>query len=261
MLYNVIFFYFCAFFYAVATVLYAMYLWKKEEVFFAYSKQWLWVGLFAGIFSFLTRYRELSHLPLVTLYEITFFYALLVSAAYILFVTKNKPKFVQGLLLFIFDGIIFLDLFLDKRIHTLNPLLNSFWLGIHVPAAMLSYSAFALSFAVSLYYVIAQSKGKQVSHLDGFNSGLIVTGAILLGIGIVTGAIWARSAWGRYWSWDPKETWALVTFIIYGCAALMSTVFGLRPRWQAIVSLCGFAAMMFTFFGVSLLLGSHHAYR
>lgn len=261
MLYSVAFFYFCALFLLIGAVLYAVYAWKKEAAFFGYCKQWLVVGLAAGLFSFFMRFRELSHLPMVTLFEITFFYALLLSAAYILFIREDMPKFVQGSALFIFEGIILLDIFLDKKIYPLNPLLNSFWLGIHVPAVMLGYSAFALSFAISLYYVIAHSRGKQVSHLDGLNSGLILSGAILLGLGILTGAVWARSAWGRFWSWDAKETWALITFIIYACASVFPKVFGLKARGQAIISVGGFCAMLFTFFGVSLLLASHHAYR
>ncbi|MBF0486050.1 MAG: cytochrome c biogenesis protein CcsA, partial [Candidatus Omnitrophica bacterium] len=67
--------------------------------------------------------------------------------------------------------------------------------------------------------------------------------------------------WGRYWSWDPKETWALITFIIYSGAVVMHRVFKIKPFWQAVVSVSGFCAMLFTFFGVSLLMASHHAYR
>ncbi|MBF0484861.1 MAG: cytochrome c biogenesis protein CcsA, partial [Candidatus Omnitrophica bacterium] len=132
---------------------------------------------------------------------------------------------------------------------------------IHVPSIILSYSAFGISFAVSVYYIFADLNKKTVSHLEKFNSGLILVGTILLGFGIVTGSIWAHTAWGNYWSWDPKETWALVTFIIYGVAVLLRKVFKIKPFWEAVVSVCGFLAMLFTFFGVSLLLASHHAYK
>lgn len=261
MFYNLIFFYICLGFYLIGAGLYVRYLCKKEQILFNYSKEWLLVGFIAGAFFLLIRYRELNFLPLVSLFEITFFYAWLISGAYILFVKKEMGRFIQGLSLLIIIGILFLDVFLDKKIHQLNPLLNSYWLGIHVPVVMLSYSAFALSFAVSLYYIIAGKLKKPVSHLDGINSFLMLSGALLLGIGIITGAIWARSAWGRFWSWDPKETWALITFIIYGCVAIAHRVFRLNMRWQAMVSVAGFMAMLFTFFGVSLLLASHHAYR
>lgn len=261
MLYNTIFFYACIVFYLVGMALYGISLRKNEPALFTYSKQWICLGFFTGALFFFIRYRELSFLPLVSLFEITFFYAWLLSGAYILLVKEGMGRFIQGLSLFIIAGILLLDIFFDKNLHRLNPLLHSYWLGIHVPAVMLSYSAFALSFAVSLYYIIANMRGKPASHLDGFNSGLILSGAILLGVGILTGAIWARSAWGRFWSWDPKETWALITFIIYASAAVVHKVLRFTGRWQAIISLAGFFAMLFTFFGVSLLLGSHHAYR
>jgi ABC-type transport system involved in cytochrome c biogenesis permease subunit len=261
MLYNVMFFYICVGFYLISMILYALTLRKNDPVLFRYSKQWLGVGFITGFMFLFIRYRELTFLPLVTLFEITFFYAWLLSGAHILFFRQKMPKFIHGVSLFIIAGILLLDLFLDKSLHQLNPLLKSYWLGIHVPAVMLSYSAFGLSFAVSLYYIIAQARGKPVSHLDGLNSVLILVGAILLGVGILTGAIWAHSAWGRFWSWDPKETWALATFIIYGIAVIIRKVFPFKGRLQAIISLAGFCAMLFTFFGVSLLMGSHHAYR
>lgn len=261
MLYNTIFFYICSGFYFIGMALYGVCILRKEQELLRYSKQWLGVGFITGAMFLFIRYRELSFLPLVTLFEITFFYAWLLSGAYILFVRQNTPRFIHGVSLFIIAGILFLDMFLDKSLHQLNPLLKSYWLGIHVPAVMLGYSAFALSFAVSVYYIIAGSRAKPVSHLDGLNSSLILIGAILLGLGILTGAIWARSAWGRFWSWDPKETWALATFIIYGGAAIIHKVLPFKGRLQAIISLAGFGVMLFTFFGVSLLAASHHAYR
>lgn len=261
MLYNPVFFYVCVGFYFMGMVLYGIHIREKKPALFSYSRQWLGVGFITGGMFFFIRYRELSFLPLVTLFEITFFYAWLLSGAYLLFVKQGMARCIQGLALLIIGGILLLDLFLDKNMHQLNPLLNSYWLGIHVPAVMFSYSAFGLSFAVSVYYLIADKPGKSVEHLDELNSALILAGAILLGVGILTGAIWAHSAWGRFWSWDPKETWALITFIIYAAAAIMRKVLRFKARWQAIVSLAGFCAMLFTFFGVCLLLKSHHAYR
>ncbi|MBF0494217.1 MAG: cytochrome c biogenesis protein CcsA [Candidatus Omnitrophica bacterium] len=216
--YNILFFHISVFFYSLGTFFYVKSILRKESVSFIYSKQWFAVAFVAGAFFLYIRYRELAHLPIVTLFEITFFYAWLLSLIYLVFVKEGLSRFVQGLALFIFDGIFLMDIFLDKKLYPLNPLLNSFWLGIHVPVVMLSYSAFGISFAVSLYCIFADIKKKPVEHLAPLNSGLIAGGVILLGIGIATGSLWAKTAWGTYWSWDPKETWALITFIIYGCA-------------------------------------------
>lgn len=261
MLYNKIFFYVSVLFYFTGIAYYAAYLRKKEPALLGFSRQWIGVGLIAAAFFFFIRYRELSFLPLVTLFEITFFYAALTSAVYLLFIKEKAGAFINGMCLFIMAGILFLDLFLNKELHLLNPLLNSFWLGIHVPAAMLSYSAFALSFAVSVYYLIIVNRGSDASYLIQLNNALILIGVILLGIGIGTGSIWARAAWGTYWSWDPKETWALITFIIYVFASIISKIYREKAKLQSIVAIAGFLAMLFTFFGVSLVLVSHHSYK
>jgi len=261
MLYNIIFFYVCVALCFAGSALYVIHVWKREPALFSYSRQWIVVGVIAGALSFIIRYREMSYLPLVSLFEITFFYGWLLAVAYLVFVKEDMGRFIQALMLFIFNGIFFIDLFLEKKILPLNPLLDSWWLGVHVPAAMLSYSAFGLSFAVSLYIIAASFRGKDNDALDRLNGSLILAGVLLLGIGIVTGSIWARTAWGTYWSWDPKETWALITFIIYAVAALTRKVIKSKPVAQAYVSVGGFLAMCFTFFGVSLLLASHHAYK
>ncbi|MBF0521964.1 MAG: cytochrome c biogenesis protein CcsA [Candidatus Omnitrophica bacterium] len=261
MLYNIIFFLSSMFFYFVGIVCYGIYVYQQRQSFFEYSRQWFAVAVLTGLFFLIVRYREQGYLPLVSLFEITFFFAWLLSGVYILFIKEGAGKVIQSIALCIFNGIFIWDLFLDKISHPLNPLLNSFWLGIHVPSVILSYSAFGLSFAISIYYIIAEKKGKPVSQLEALNANLILFGTVLLGFGIVTGSIWAHSAWGRYWSWDPKETWALITFIIYSLAVVLRKVFRIKPFWQAVVSVVGFLAMLITFFGVSLFMASHHAYR
>ena len=255
------FFYICLLLYLLSAYFFAAYIIKRRRKFFSYFKQWLFVASLSGTFFLLIRYRETSYLPLVSLFEITFFYAWIMSIFYLIFVKKNMARFIQGLALFIIYAILIWDFFLDKSIGPLNPLLDSFWLGIHVPTAILSYSAFALSFTISLYYIYAERGGRPLSHLDALSQGLIMAGVILLGVCIVTGAIWAKSAWGRFWSWDPKETWALITFMIYGCVVLIRKVLNWSLRRQAFLSMFGFIAVLFTFFGVSLIFNSHHAYR
>ncbi|MBF0384285.1 MAG: cytochrome c biogenesis protein CcsA [Candidatus Omnitrophica bacterium] len=261
MQYNILFFYTSAFFYLIGTVLYLLFVSKKQPVFFTYSKQWLIVALTAGFFYLIIRYREQGHLPMVSLFEITYFYAWLLSAVYIIFIKENTGKIIQGLAFLLFDIILIYDLTLDKTIQPLNPLLKSFWLGIHVPAIILSYSAFGISFAISVYSIIAEKRGKDTKGLQPLNSGLIIFGVILLFFGIATGSIWAHTAWGTYWNWDPKETWALITLIIYALAVILEKAFKLKHFWLSVISVVGFLAMLTTFFGVSLFMVSHHAYQ
>lgn len=208
----------------------------------------------------MARYKESSYLPFISLFEITFLYAWMMGLLYIILMRIGLAKFIQGIFLFIIYGILIWDFFLDKSIGALNPALKSFWLAIHVPSAILGYGAFALSFAVSLYYILVYKKNRPLSHLEIFNSRLIISGTILLGICIITGGIWAKSAWGKFWSWDPKEIWALITFMVYTAAIVIRKVFKVGSRWQAFISIAGFLAMLFTFFGINLFFASHHAY-
>ena len=93
--------------------------------------------------------------------------------------------------------------------------------------------------------------------LDELGYQLIVLGFLFLSIGIITGAVWANSAWGRYWGWDPKETWSLVTWFIYATLLHARMMRGWHGRRIAFLSIIGFAAVLFTYFGVNLLPGLH----
>ncbi|MBF0252847.1 MAG: cytochrome c biogenesis protein CcsA [Candidatus Omnitrophica bacterium] len=234
---------------------------KKDENFFVSSKQWLGIAVASGLFCLIIRYRESGHLPMVNLFEITYFFAWTTSVLYFFVIKEKTPLFVGAAGLTAVNSLLVWTIFMDKNINPLNPLLDSFWLGIHVPAAMLSYGAFALSFGFSLYFIIAARTKWKTGSIPELNSFLIRSGTILLGICIVTGAVWANTAWGTYWSWDPKETWSLITFLIYGFSILLIKLFKIGHMWQAVLSVVGFLAVVFTFYGVSLILVSHHAYQ
>lgn len=276
MSYNTVFFYVTLTLYFFSASLFTAYLIMRRNYLFSYFKQWLLIASISGAFFFLIRYRESGYLPLVTLFEITFFYAWITTIVYIIFVKKEMARFIQGVTLLIIYALLIWNIFMDKGIYPLNPLLNSFWLGIHVPTAILSYSAFTLSFAISLYYVYAEWRDRSLdpslkrngkvyplglNRLESFNAWFIRGGVVLLGLCIITGAIWAKSAWGAFWSWDPKETWALITFMIYGSVITMREVLKLSSRWQAYFSILGFIVVLLTFFGVNLFFSSHHAYK
>jgi cytochrome c-type biogenesis protein CcsB len=93
--------------------------------------------------------------------------------------------------------------------------------------------------------------------LDELDYQLIVLGFLFLSIGVITGAVWANSAWGRYWGWDPKETWSLITWFIYATLLHARMMRGWHGRRIAFLSIIGFAAVLFTYFGVNLLPGLH----
>lgn len=260
MLYNEMFFYLSTFLYGVGTYFFVLSLFRRNSDGVVFVKQWFFIAVVASLFFQVIRFRAAGRLPMVTLFEIIFFYAWVISVFYLLFIRIDSGWLIHGLTIGIIVILLLWDVFLDRTIGPVNPLLDSYWLVVHVPTAMMSYGAFALSFVLSIYVMIAQKRGWTVQAIAQLNSGLIMIGTILLAVCIGTGAIWAKSAWGHYWSWDPKETWALITFIIYGAALCCRKIFKFSPCWQARVSVIGFCVLIFTFLGVSLLFSGSHSY-
>ncbi|MBM4288218.1 MAG: c-type cytochrome biogenesis protein CcsB [Deltaproteobacteria bacterium] len=156
------------------------------------------------------------------------------------------------------------------QIMPLMPALKSNWLIIHVVTCFLGYAAFALGFgAALLYFFLARSANpgakekdslRRAQELDELIYRAIVIGFFMLTLGILTGAVWAESAWGRYWSWDPKETWSLITWLIYALLLHARLVRGWQGKRIALLAVVGFMAVLFTYFGVSFLLPGLHAY-
>jgi cytochrome c-type biogenesis protein CcsB len=153
------------------------------------------------------------------------------------------------------------------------PVLRSWWLPIHVTLAVAGNGVFALMAIAGLMYIIQEHliKRKRIGRLhkllpsletlDTINRHGLPVGFFLLTLGIISGALWAGSAWGNYWSWDPKETWSLITWFAYAAMVHQRVVLGWRGRRAAIFALLGFGLVMFTFLGVSALLGGHHAFK
>ena len=152
----------------------------------------------------------------------------------------------------------------DSQIKPLMPALKSNWLLIHVVTAFLGYAGFALAFGAAILYLVQDRRPRAslppLAQLDRLIYRATVLGFLLLTLGILTGAVWAETAWGRYWSWDPKETWSLITWLIYATllhARFLKGWHGRRIAWLAVL---GFMAMLFTYFGVSFLLTGLHSY-
>ena len=155
--------------------------------------------------------------------------------------------------------------FFDSEIKPLMPALRSNWLSVHVFTCFLGYGAFAVGFVSSIAYLIigrATSKAAPDTKtaLDVVTGKTISFGFLFLTAGIITGAVWANSAWGTYWSWDPKETWSLVTWFIYAVYLHCKFMRGWSGRRSAWISVIGFLAVLFTYFGVNFLLSGLHSY-
>jgi len=157
-----------------------------------------------------------------------------------------------------------------RRIAPLQPILNTSWLQYHVITVIFAYGAMMIAAGLAVYYLAAGLGGKKsaaaagvpdrLAKLDGYIYKVIQIGFLFLTLGIITGSIWASVSWGRYWGWDPKETWAAITWAIYGMYLHMRLTGKWRGRTCAIMAVVGFLAVIFTFFGVNYLLRGLHSY-
>ena len=155
------------------------------------------------------------------------------------------------------------------QIPNLPPALQSYWMAIHVPVMFTSYAAFANAFAVGLAYLLQERQLKSrhpssvmfrlpaLDDLDHLIYRIIWVAFPLLTLGVLLGARWAYDAWGRYWGWDPKETWAFITWLTFLIYLHMRLVVGWRGRKSAYLSLVGFAVVMVTYIGVNYLSPLH----
>lgn len=208
--------------------------------------------------------------PLSNLYESLVFFALTIAALYLIIEQRYHNRTIGAFavpLAFLSMAYASLSPNISDQIQPLLPALKSNWLIAHVVTCFIGYGAFAVAFGVSLMYLLKNrsSGGKHRSLnsfpkakvLDELTYRMIILGFLFLSIGIITGAVWANSAWGRYWGWDPKETWSLITWFVYATLLHARVMRSWHGKRIAVLSIVGFAAVLFTYFGVNLLPGLH----
>jgi cytochrome c-type biogenesis protein CcsB len=140
------------------------------------------------------------------------------------------------------------------------PALQSYWLVLHVSFAFIGEAFFAFAFVAAIYYLIINDEEKKKKSDKIIYTSIGVGYPIYTAGALIFGAIWAQYAWGRYWSWDPKETWALITWFIYTGYLHTRLVKRWRGKITAILAIAGFVFTIFTFFGVNYLLSGLHSY-
>ena len=212
----------------------------------------------------------IGHAPLSNLYESLVFFAWTIIVVYLVIERKYENRIIGAFttpLAFLALAYASLSPNISDRIQPLLPALKSNWLIAHVIACFIGYAAFAMAFGISWMYLVKQrdteGKSKLLAHfpktgiLDDLNHQLIMFGFLFLTVGIITGAVWANSAWGRYWGWDPKETWSLITWFIYATLLHARMMRGWGGKRIAYLSIIGFVAVLFTYFGVNYLPGLH----
>jgi len=267
------------FVYLFVMVMYFYYLFFRNKKLGLAIKVIAIIGLLAHTIGLGMRWYEsyqmgYGHAPLSNLYET------LVSMSWctvlVLLIMEQKFKSeIMGAFVFPIVSLAMayasLSPNVQQEIEPLIPALQSNWLTYHVLTCFLGYAAFAVSCGSSIAFLI---KNKKDSDSSAKEPGILPTidlldeviykanavGFMLLGVGIITGAVWANYAWGSYWSWDPKETWSLITWFIYAIFLHARLTRGWRGNKTAILSIIGFFAVIFTFLGVNYVLSGLHSY-
>jgi len=233
------------------------------------------IGLIGNLAGFGFRWAESYQLgfgraPLSNLYESLVFFSLSIAALYLVmekrFGHQTMGAFVMPLA-FLCMAYASLSPNINDRIQPLLPALKSNWLIAHVVTCFIGYAGFAIAFCLSLMLLAGKEvRGQRKSIwtklpdrrlLDELTHKMVMLGFLFLTLGIITGAVWANSAWGRYWGWDPKETWSLITWFIYATFLHARLMRGWQGKKTAMLSIFGFAAVLFTYLGVNLLPGLH----
>lgn len=264
--------------YTVSMSLFIGYAITRRESLAKSAKLAIVLGLVAHLVSLIIRTTIARQMPQHTWYvpwsnwfESFSFFAIVIAAQYLLIQRKTELPVLGAFV----TPLIFLNMMMAIRspfgtqIPNLPPALQSYWMAIHVPVMFIAYSAFGNAFAVGLVYLVQeyQLKSKKPSHLlfrlpsleelDHLIYRIIMIAFPILTVGVALGARWAYDAWGRYWGWDAKETWAFITWLVYLIYLHMRLVAGWRGRKSAYLSLIGFGVVLFTYIGVNYLSELH----
>ena len=264
------------FVYFISFMLYLLMMVMGKELFGRLATYVTLAGFIAQAVAIVLRWVEsyqldLGHAPLSNLYESLIFFAWTIILLYLLIEWRTKNRSIGAFatpLAFLAMAYGSYSPSMSNRIQPLIPALQSNWLIAHVVTCFFGYAAFGLAFGISIMYLI---KGRDItgkgsifrslipesSLLDDLSYQMVVIGFLLLTLGIITGSVWAHSAWGSYWTWDPKETWSLVTWLVYAALLHSRMIRGWRGKKIAVFSIVGFLCVLFTYFGVNYLAGLH----
>ncbi|MDY6978913.1 MAG: c-type cytochrome biogenesis protein CcsB [Pseudomonadota bacterium] len=270
--------------FVMATVTYFVYLAKPGEFIGKVATSMVWVATTMGFVGLMVRWREsylishdVGHIPVSNLYEVFILFAIITALIYLFYEARTRAKGMGAFALTIISASIAFLLWyhFEKGAHEIEPLvpaLQSYWMKIHVPANFVGYGAFALAAMLGVAYLLverAQKRNPQsgfvarmpsLDMLDDVMHKTIALGFAFFTVATVLGAMWAAEAWGGYWSWDPKETWALIVWLNYAAWLHLRLTKGWRGAPLAWWAIIGLFVTTFAFLGVNMFLSGLHSY-
>lgn len=268
------------FIYFVSFVFYLFRVILKKELWGTAASLLAWAGIFAHTIALILRWKAsynmgFGHAPMTNLYESLIFFAWSIMLLYLAIEWRIKNRVLGAFVVpvaFLIMAYASIAPGVNDRIEPLIPALQSNWLTSHVLTCFMGYAAFTVAFGCGLLYLWKNRKDNQGASNSIVADNLLSPdmldiliyqstslGFIFLAMGIMTGSIWAHYAWGSYWSWDPKEIWSLITWLIYAIMLHARYVRGWRGKRMAVMAIAGFISVLFTYFGVNFL-SSLHSY-
>ncbi|WP_019272862.1 c-type cytochrome biogenesis protein CcsB [Neisseria lactamica] len=239
-----------------------------------------WVSAVAGFTGLLVRWHEsyllrpdAGHIPVSNLYEVFILFLVITALMYLYYEGKFAVQKLGGFVFSFMAVVVGFVLWysVSREAHTIQPLipaLQSWWMKIHVPANFIGYGAFCISAMLGIAELVslrAEEKGRKSwlppsVLIDEVMYKAIAVGFLFFTIATILGALWAADAWGRYWSWDPKETWAFIVWLNYAIWLHLRLVAGWRGKVLAWWAIIGLFVTAFAFIGVNMFLSGLHSY-
>ncbi|HEY9099845.1 MAG TPA: c-type cytochrome biogenesis protein CcsB [Thiobacillus sp.] len=266
----------CALF-ALATLAYWAGMLSRSEFTMHTGSVLTWTAVAMGFIGLMVRWYEsyligtdVGHIPVSNLYEVFVLFCLMTAMMYLYYEAQYQTRQLGAFVLLVISAAVGFILWytFDRGAHEIQPLvpaLKSWWMKLHVPANFVGYASFSFSAMLGTAYLLAQrgilaSRLPKLEVIDDMMYKAIAIGFAFFTIATILGAMWAAEAWGGYWSWDPKETWALIVWLNYAAWLHIRLVKGLRGPMLAWWAVIGLFITTFAFLGVNMFLSGLHSY-
>jgi len=264
-------------FFSFSTLFYTLNLFFRSQNMGTTGSKFCWAAIYIGLTGMLVRWYEsylmgadIGHIPISNLYEVFILFCLVTALFHLYYEAKYQSLVLGSFVLWIIAAAVAFILWYSvtrdaHQIQPLVPALQSWWMKIHVPANFIGYGTFAIAAMVAIAYLlkaknIMADRLPSLELLDDVMYKAIAVGFAFFTIATILGALWAAEAWGGYWSWDPKETWALIVWLNYAAWLHMRLTKGLRGVVAAWWAIAGLFVTTFAFIGVNMFLSGLHSY-